>query len=235
VQVANGNIMPCSQALSQATWQIQGYQFSQDLKLLPLQHYDLILGIDWLEQFSPMHIHWKQKWMVIPYQKVPVVLHGINSEPPDDILIQLSSVSVADNSSEAPVIPEIQVLLDRFQHLFATQLSLPPARPCDHSIPLVPGAQPVQVRPYRYPPLLKDEIERQVTDMLKLGIIRPSASPFSSPVLLVKKKDGTFRFCVDYRYLNALTLKTKFPIPVFDQLSVFWVRPHTRGCPSRCF
>lgn len=156
--------------------------------------------------------------MVIPYQKVPVVLLGINSEPPDDIIIQLSSVSVTDNSSEAHVILEIQVLLDRFQHLFATQLALPPARPCDHNIPLVPSAQPVQVRPYRYPPLLKDEIERQVSDMLKLGIIMPSASPFSSLVLLVKKKDETFQFCVDYRYLNALTLKTKFLIHVFDQL-----------------
>jgi hypothetical protein len=76
----------------------------------------------------------------------------------------------------------------------------------------------VNIRPYRYPPALKTEIEKQIEDMLKKGIIQPSSSLFFSPILLVKKKDGTYRFCVDFRHLNGLTLKSKFPIPVSDQL-----------------
>lgn len=76
------------------------------------------------------------------------------------------------------------------------------------------------MRSYKYPPALKDRIERQVETMLQQGVIRPNSSSFSSPVLLVRKKDGSYRFCVDYRYLNALTLKSKFPIPIFDQLIV---------------
>lgn len=94
---------------------------------------------------------------------------------------------------------------------------MPSARDCDHQIELLPGASPVQMRPYRYAPALKDEIEKQISEMLQSGIVQPSKSAFASSVILVKKKDNTYRFCVDYRHLNALTVKTKFPVPVIDE------------------
>jgi hypothetical protein len=76
----------------------------------------------------------------------------------------------------------------------------------------------VNVKPYRYSPTQKDEIERQVKEMLINGVIQPSSSPFASPVLLVKKKDGSWRFCVDYRHLKAITVKNKYPLPIVDDL-----------------
>lgn len=112
----------------------------------------------------------------------------------------------------------MSALLHEFAAVFTPPSEYPPPRSCDHEIPLIQGAKPVFVRPYRYPPALKDEIEQQMSDMLAKGFIQPSVSAFSSPVLLVKKKDGSWRFCVDYRYLNALTLKSRFPIPVFEEL-----------------
>lgn len=80
------------------------------------------------------------------------------------------------------------------------------------------GAVPANTRPYRYSPLQKDEIERQVKEMLDSGVITHNVSPYAAPVLLMKKKDGTWRFCVDYRRLNDATTKNKFPLPIIDKL-----------------
>jgi hypothetical protein len=88
----------------------------------------------------------------------------------------------------------VSEILTEFQSVFEPPSGYPPKRQCDHIIPLVPGAGPVSVRPYRYPPAIKDEIERQVSEMLQSGIIQPSSSPFSSSVLLVKKKTAASVF-----------------------------------------
>ncbi|XP_052876295.1 uncharacterized protein LOC128282166 [Gossypium arboreum] len=109
-------------------------------------------------------------------------------------------------------------LLVEFAHLFQEPSGLPPNRKCNHRITLKPGTGPIVVRPYRYPYFQKDEIEKQCDQMLQQGIIRPSRSPFSSLVLLVKKHDGSWRFCIDYRELNACTVKEKYLILIVDEL-----------------
>ena len=73
-------------------------------------------------------------------------------------------------------------------------------------------------RPYIYSPLHKDEIEWQIKELLHASLITPSSSPFASPVLLVQKKDGTWRFCFDYRNLNDLTIKNRFPLPIIEEI-----------------
>jgi hypothetical protein len=109
-------------------------------------------------------------------------------------------------------------LLDSFADVFAEPKGLPPPRGCAHRIVLKQGAAPVAVRPYRYPAAHKDELECQCAAMIKQGIVCRGDSAFSSLVLLIKKADGSWRFCVDYRALNALTVKDAFPIPVVDEL-----------------
>lgn len=88
----------------------------------------------------------------------------------------------------------------------------------NHTIHLLPNSEPVNVCPYRYPYFQKQEIETQVRAMLQNGIIHPSTSHFSSPVLLVKKCDRSWRFCIYYQALNSITVKDRFPIPTIDEL-----------------
>ena len=215
VQVANGAVLQCTSYIPAATWSVQGYTFSTDLKLLPLSSYDMILGLDWLASLSPMQVHWAQKWLSIPYEGSTVVLFGDAPVLPIGSVLQLCQVQ---DLTELTVPSAVQALLSEFASLFEPVSGLPPRRPCDHSIPLIPGAQPVFVRPYRYASLLKSEIEQQVSEMLQHDIIQKSTSPFASPVLLVKKKDQSWRFCVDYRQLNAITVKGKYPVPIIEEL-----------------
>jgi hypothetical protein len=124
----------------------------------------------------------------------------------------------SQQSETTPVLAAVQEVLAAFPEVFAPPTSLPPKRACDHKIPLLEGARPVRIRPYRYSPELKTEIERQIQAMLDSGEILLSTSEFASPIIMVRKKDFTWRLCVDYRNLNLLTLKSKYPLPVIDEL-----------------
>ena len=95
---------------------------------------------------------------------------------------------------------------------------LPPKRNHNHRIPLLPNQLLVNTRLYRYPHYQKNEIEKLVKEFLQAGIIHPSQSPFSSLVLLIKKSDGSWHFYVDYRALNDITIKDKFPTPIIDEV-----------------
>lgn len=111
---------------------------------------------------------------------------------PNELVFQLFAIDTSANSSAIPAISlEISELLSQFPSVFKIPDSLPPSRSYDHVVPLVSGASLINIRAYRYPQSLKDEIDRQVKDMLDKGLIQPSTSPFSSPVLLLHKKDGT--------------------------------------------
>lgn len=109
-------------------------------------------------------------------------------------------------------------LLLKYRRVFDVPKGLPPVRIFDHKIPLQPNSIPVKVRPYRYHHSQKTEIKIMVDQMLQKGLIEPSNSPFSSPVILVKKKDGTWRFCTDYRALNGITILDAYPIPIVNEL-----------------
>ena len=152
MKVANGDLMHCSALVPACTWIMQGHSFSQDFRVLSLQSYDMVLGMDWLEKFSPMKVHWGSKWMLIPHQGSSVLLQGITAPLPEELVVQLLSVQLQDNQPEQPALPsEIKQLLVDFEVVFSTPTELPPSRDCDHTIPLVLGARPVNVRPYRYP------------------------------------------------------------------------------------
>jgi len=112
----------------------------------------------------------------------------------------------------------MDALLEEFAGLFAEPQGLPLRRHLSHRIRLKRGVGAVAVRPYRYAHTQKDQLERQCDEMLRQGVIRPSSLAFSSPALLIRKLDGTWRFRVDYRALNDATIKDKFPIPVVEEL-----------------
>ena len=131
-------------------------------------------------------------------------------------LLQIASVEAV--VSEVRLTAEVESFLQEFDHVFKTPIGLPPLRGHEHPIVLKEGAQFVCQRPYRYAFYQKNEIEKIVKELLSVGSIRNNTSPFASPVLLVRKAEGSWKMCIDYRALKNITVKDKFPIPVIDEL-----------------
>ena len=113
---------------------------------------------------------------------------------------------------EVPVVKE-------FPEVFAEVDILPPEREIEFSIDLIPRTRPISIAPYRMS-LELAELKKQLEEMLEKKFVRPSVSPWGAPVLLVKKKDGSMRLCIDYRQLNKVTIKNHYPLPRIDEGSL---------------
>jgi RNase H-like domain found in reverse transcriptase/Reverse transcriptase (RNA-dependent DNA polymerase)/Integrase zinc binding domain/Chromo (CHRromatin Organisation MOdifier) domain/Retroviral aspartyl protease len=115
---------------------------------------------------------------------------------------------------------DMKTLLKKYNDVFPSQLpdGLPPKRDVDHRIDIIPGSAPTSRATYRLAPSELDELKKQLEELIKHGFIRPSKSPYGAPVLFVKKKDGSMRMCIDYRALNKITIKNKYPLPRVDEL-----------------
>ncbi|KAL4284548.1 hypothetical protein GQ457_16G010190 [Hibiscus cannabinus] len=232
ITVANGEKLFSTAKSNKLQWQMQGYNFDHDFRVLSLGGSDMVLGVDWMQKYSPVVMDFNK--MTLSFQKDDqlITLQGGSKDNivkliSGDKLQKLAAKETnmvgeifllsADNSPTKT--PDLLLpLLEEFTKVFEEPTGLPPSRSHDHGILLHPEAKPVNLRPYRFPHHQKTEVEKQVADMLSSSIIQTSKSQFASPCLLVKKKDGSWRLCVDYRHLNSMTIKDKFPIPVVEDL-----------------
>ena len=133
---------------------------------------------------------------------------------------QLYAITINDLEEEenGPHLKDYPVLQE-FRDIFPSKLpGMPPPRTVDFHIDLVPGAQPVSRAPYRMTTNELNELKIQLEELLEKGHICPSVSPWGAPVVFVKKKDGSLRLCIDYRQLNKLTIKNRYPLPRIDDL-----------------
>jgi hypothetical protein len=206
VAVANGDRITSDGICCNTPIIIDQEAFSLDFYAIPLGGFDVVLGVQWLSTLGPILWDFTQLSMAFRRDNRWVVWHGEAATIGTPTLLAATGQDL------------LAELLEEFGTLFAEPTGLPPARAHDHRIHLVAGTEVVVVRPYRYLPLQKDELERQCAALLDQKLIRRSNSAFSAPVLLVKKRDGSFWPCIDYRALNAKTIKDKFPIPVVEEL-----------------
>ncbi|XP_026459874.1 uncharacterized protein LOC113360593 [Papaver somniferum] len=202
VTVANGEKIISSGICSQLNWSMQGHKFCGDLRLIPLGGCDIVLGADWLRNLGDVLFNLSKLCITFTYKGRKITLTGA---PQKSSLSMMSGSTVRkflqkhshglvgqlfSISSQPPPSPPPQIssLLTHYKDVFHVPTKLPPTRALDHKIPLKPNSEPVNLRPYR------------------------------SPYLQKAVKYNSWRFCVDYRKLNSLTIKDKFPIPVIDEL-----------------
>ncbi|GJZ30333.1 putative reverse transcriptase domain-containing protein [Tanacetum coccineum] len=208
VELADGRIIGLNTILRGCTLKLLNHPFNINLILVKLGSFDAIIGMDWLAKYQRI-IVCAEKIVRIPWGKksnrCPIFLAHVTTKK-------------AEDKSEEKRLEDVPIVRD-FPDVFPEDLpGLPPTRQVEFRIDLVPGVAPVARAPYRLAPSEMKELSEQLQELSDKGFIRPSSSPWGAPVLFVKKKDGSFQMCIDYRELNKLTVKNRYPLPRIDDL-----------------
>nr|GFB62107.1 putative reverse transcriptase domain-containing protein [Tanacetum cinerariifolium] len=201
VELVNGRIVGVNTVIRSYTLNFLNHMFNIDLMPVEMGSFDVIIGMDWLSRYQAV-IVCADKIICIPWGRETLIFH--------------------EGKSEKKRLENVPIVQD-FPDVFPEDLpGLPLTRQVVFQIYLIPGAAPVARAPYRLAPPEMKELSVQLKELSEKGFIRPNFSPWGAPVLFVKKKDGSFHMCIDYRELNKLTVKNCYPLPriddVFDQL-----------------
>ncbi|GJT02213.1 putative reverse transcriptase domain-containing protein [Tanacetum coccineum] len=237
VELADGRIIRLNTILKGCTLNFLNHQFNVNLMPVELGSFDAIIGMDWLAKYQAV-IMCAEKIVRIPWKNKTLIIHGDGStqgnvtrlniisctktqkymEKGFPIFLAHVTTKEIEDKSEKKRLEDVPIVQD-FPEVFPEDLpGLPPTRQVEFQIDLVPGAAPVARAPYRLAPSELKELSEQLKELSDKGFIRPSSSPWGAPVLFVKKKDGSFRMCIDYRELNKLTVKNRYPLPRIDDL-----------------
>ena len=236
VELANGNIERVDTVIRGCTLNLLNHPFNIDLMPVELGSFDVIVGMDWLSKYHASIIC-DEKIVRLPYGDEVLIVEGDRRDRRNASRLNIISCTKAQkyiekgchlflaqvtekegNESEETQLEDVPIVRD-FPEVFPEDLpGLPPTRQVEFRIDLVPGAAPVARAPYRLAPTELQELSDQLSELSEKGFIRPSSSPWGAPVLFVKKKDGSFRMCIDYRELNKLTIKNRYPLPRIDDL-----------------
>jgi hypothetical protein len=232
IMISNGGSMKCGGRCENLCLQIGDYHLKSHMFSIDMGGCDIVLGADWLRTLGPILMDFKDLTMQFDQEGHQYKFQGIIVGSPEIIsyhrmekLLKKGHSSViaqlhAIQEIEMPSVPQdLQDILSKHQLVISTPQGLPPSHGVhDHSIPLVRGSIPSNICLYRHPFSQKNEIEKMVQELLNAGVIHPSMSPYSSSMVVVLKKEGSWRMCHDFRALNKLTIKDKFSIPIIDDL-----------------
>jgi hypothetical protein len=208
-----GGKIGSNQLIRHVPIQLGGKVVKTDLVLLPLEDMDIILGMDWMTKHKVLLDTSSRVIEIDSPRNEATTLYLPQQEYRYSCVYAITDIKLED----IPIVCE-------YPDVFPDDLpGMPPDRDIEFIIELQPGTAPISKRPYRMTPNELAELKIQLQDLLDKGFIRPSASPWGCPALFVKKKDNSLRLCVNYRPLNAVTIKNKYPLPhidiLFDQLA----------------
>nr|GEX05822.1 putative reverse transcriptase domain-containing protein [Tanacetum cinerariifolium] len=224
VELTDGRVVSTNTVLKGCTLNLMNHVFKINLMPIELGTFNVIISMDWLVKHDAVIIC-GERVVYIPYENKMLIVESdkgmsrlkviscIKASKYVERGCHLFLAHVTEDKSKEKRMKDVPVI----REVFPKELpGLPPPRQVEFHIDLVSGAAPVACAPYRLASSEMKELSVQLQELLEKGFIRPSSSPWGAQVLFVKKKDGSFRMCIDYRELNKLTVKNQYPFSRID-------------------